>query len=313
MKKLILLIVFILGVFELFSGTPLLSSNYSNQIVTSLSCDFRYTINDNNFIKLEGKVLPYKKVNDTTFYKVDSNNVIFKTINMGKTWVKMSVLPDYFKNNNAFLEIVDDNTLVVNVNGEKIIVHSKASGINKGDWLLVLGKRINNSVEAKVIKVVEQAPKEVNSESDTKEEPKTYEPEKPKPAKETKPTVTEKPKTSTPAPTPAPEPTPAPAPTPTPSNGIFVISKAQDATNVTISYSIYPAMAGKCKTMLKKDSTIIYSDYDWHPTITSTCINTIPKSSLSAGTWTGIAYWKFPYNDWSQYYETNFSINVTIP
>lgn len=121
MKKLILLIVFILGVFELFSGTPLLSSNYSNQIVTSLSCDFRYTINDNNFIKLEGKVLPYKKVNDTTFYKVDSNNVIFKTINMGKTWVKMSVLPDYFKNNNAFLEIVDDNTIFVhNITGYQL-------------------------------------------------------------------------------------------------------------------------------------------------------------------------------------------------
>lgn len=210
------------------------------------------------------------------------------------------------------IEIIDKDTLKVEVNGKQFIVFTNTEGINIGDTILILGSKSKNNVYAKVIKITSQAPAEVNAESDKKEETKIVEPEQQKPTEQPKSVTPEKPKTTTQVP-PKPEPTPTPEPTPEPSPGIYIVSKYQDTSNVTINYSIYPSMAGKCKTMLKKDATIVYSDYDWHSAATNSCINTIPKSSLSSGVWTGIAYWKFPYYVWSDYYQVDFTIEVTIP
>ncbi len=204
----------------------------------------------------------------------------------------------------VIVEIVDGQTAKVKVGDKVIIIHTDTSELKVGDKVLVVGDKKTDDLYVKGIQVTKQAPQKT---TETKQEkpPKAIEPPKRIEPKEEK-------EITAPTPTPEVKPTPTPEPAAiTP--GIKIISKTQNATDVIITYSIAPSMAGKCKTMLKNDPLTAYSEYDWHSSATSTCTNTIPKSSLTAGTWSGIAYWKFPYNEWSNYYEITFTIDVTIP
>lgn len=211
----------------------------------------------------------------------------------------------------AITEILGGNSFEIQVEDKTFVVYANTSGLKVGDKILVIGGRKNNNIYAAAVKLVESAPKPRQEEKKAEqiiETPKPEEPAKEEPNPVT--TITPAPK-PTPTPTPIPTPISTPEPTPDPEPGIYIISKIQNETNITITYMIYPSLDGKCKTTLKKSPKEITSNYDFYENPTSTCINVIPKSSLSPGVWTGIVYWRFPYNDWSKSYSTSFTVEVT--
>lgn len=121
MKKVIKLFILLIIHLNLLAGDPSISSNLSNQIVNSIQVDFRYNITNNTISKLENKVLPYRKVNDSTFLKAE-DGVLYKSIDNGKTWLKISDLPEIFKIYPTWINIsLDNTTIFVNItNGDKL-------------------------------------------------------------------------------------------------------------------------------------------------------------------------------------------------